>query len=460
MALLRFRINARVKRAGLSFVLALTTVSLALSGQHPAIASDSDKDSNHRLLAAGVATDAQLKSAWALYNQHLYAASAQAFESLLAKCAPSARLYYYAALANRDAGNGARSRQLFQHLVAHYPTTPEGKYAQQCAAAAAPAAPAAASSDDTGLPDLVKNALPPEVRAMLGTEQGKAALKTVMAQQAGNLAIVNQAAAKGILNKENTQAAAKNVLKAPPPRKPVGDHPFTPEDIARDGAHGIDQSRYPNCWFEASMSALAQLPRGQKLISSMIKTGEKNGYVVRFPNDGVEYKITQEDLDKSGIHDKCQWASILECAEISKFPNNAGAEGVTGDQSRLEVGLGCITGCKAEVILPANVSTGDLSSFIGGAVKSQNPIVAGTWNYAHIASLPQLIVPTHAYTIIDFDPSKSMITIRNPHGQHGDLFDLESDPRHEQFEQLDDGVFKMNLDLFQKYFYSIARSFI
>jgi hypothetical protein len=433
-----------------------------VSNQDPAIASDSDRDSNHRLLAASVATDAQLKSAWALYNQHLYAASAQAFESLLAKCAPSARLYYYAALANRDAGNGARSRQLFQHLVAHYPTTAEGKYAQQCVAAAAPAAPAAAAaSDDTGLPDLVKDALPPEVRAMLGTEQGKAALKTVLAQQAGNLAIVNQAAAKGILNKQNTQAAAKNALKAPPAaRKSVGDHPFTPEDIARDGAHGIDQSRYPNCWFEASMSALAQLPRGQKLISSMIKNGEKDGYVVRFPNDGVEYKITQEDLDSSGIHDKCKWASILECAEISKFPNNAGAEGATGDQSRLEVGLGCITGCKAEVILPANVSTGDLSSFIGGAVKSQNPIVAGTWNYGHIANLPQLIVPTHAYTIIDFDPSKSMITIRNPHGQHGSLFDLESDPRHEQFEQLDDGVFKMNLDLFQKYFYSIARSFI
>jgi len=39
-------------------------------------------------------------------------------------------------------------------------------------------------------------------------------------------------------------------------------------------------------------------------------------------------------------------------------------------------------------------------------------------------------------------------------------FDLESDPKHLEFEQLDDGVFKIELGLFQKYFHSIARSFI
>jgi len=53
-------------------------------------------------------------------------------------------------------------------------------------------------------------------------------------------------------------------MTPPAPRKTgKDDHPFTAEDIAHDGAHGIDQSRYPNCWFECSMSALAQLPRGQ-----------------------------------------------------------------------------------------------------------------------------------------------------------------------------------------------------
>ena len=41
----------------------------------------------------------------------------------------------------------------------------------------------------------------------------------------------------------------------------IADHPFTAADIARDGAGAIDQSDYPNCWFEASMSSLASLPQ-------------------------------------------------------------------------------------------------------------------------------------------------------------------------------------------------------
>lgn len=207
------------------------------------------------------------------------------------------------------------------------------------------------------------------------------------------------------------------------------------------------------------MAALAELPRGQRLIASMIRKKESNDYIVRFPNDGVEYAVTAKDLLVSGIKDKALWASIIECAEIKKFPDNKGAEGAGGDQSRLEVGLQCITGCKAEIVYPRNASVQELSSFIGGAIKSQNPVVAGTFNASHFDG-PIIVFPLHAYTVVGFDPTRNMVTLRNPHGLGSQQFELPEDPKHEEFEQLDGGLCKMSLTRFQKCFHSVARSFI
>jgi len=40
-------------------------------------------------------------------------------------------------------------------------------------------------------------------------------------------------------------------------------HPFSLQEIAFEGASGVEQGNYPNCWFEACLAALAQLPRGR-----------------------------------------------------------------------------------------------------------------------------------------------------------------------------------------------------
>lgn len=402
---------------------------------------------------------ADLSSPWKLFEQQNYAQAADGFENLIRTQSPNARLYYYAAVANKQSQRTARAKQLFDYIVKYFPNTAEGKYAQQILSSAGqPAATSAATATPTSeLPESVKNALPKEMQDLLATEEGKQAVKlSLMQQSETNLANIRKAEAHGILNKSNQIP----VVKVPKPAKRT-EHPFTEEDVARLGAHGIDQSQNPNCWFEASMAALAELPRGQRLIASMIRYGDKEtDYVVRFPRDGVEYKISAHDLEESGMHDKAQWASILECAQIRKFPDNAGAQGEYNDQSRLEVGLGCITGCTAEVVLPKSCSVQELSTFIDGAVRSRNPIVAATYPDSMLGTLPDLVVGQHAFTVVGFDPAKALITIRNPHGQHAQRFSLGSDPQHREFEQLDDGVFKISLPLFQKYFHSVARSFI
>jgi hypothetical protein len=260
-----------------------------------------------------------------------------------------------------------------------------------------------------------------------------------------------------IAGADKAAATAAEAAKGKSKPHKKGDFVFTPEEIAREGAHGIDQTNYPNCWFESAMSALAQLPRGQKLMARMITYGDNDSYVVRFPGDGVEYKITEAELKESGVECKAKWASLLDYAERKKFPDNIGSNGADGDQSRLQVGLGCITGCTAEHISPYQASNQELSSFIYGAVSSQNPITAGTVGRS---SVPLPVVTQHAYTIIGFEPARNMVILRNPHGKNGKKFKVINDPQHLHFEQLDDGVFKMNLDYFRVCFSWVCRSFI
>lgn len=425
---------------------------LAMCTIFPAQAAVASEVTNQRLLAANNASDAAMRNAWLLYTQRKFGGAADGFESLLASQPPSARLYYYAALANREAGRQLRAKQLFEYIAAHFAKSQEATYAQQQLHAKSSVAAKPAATDD--LPESVKNALPPEMQAMLGTEAGRLAVKQVLQQQGQNIEVVRQAEAHGGVNKRAVVSAMLN--QTPTKGKGGTEYPFTAADIARDGAAGIDQSANPNCWFEASMAALAELPRGQKLIASMIRVGKNGGYVVRFPGDGVEYNISDQELAASEVQDKAKWASILECAQLQKFPDNAGANGADNDQSRLEVGLGSITGRKAELLAPSKSEAQEVSRFISGAVKSQNPIVAGT--FPSQVSMP--IVSLHAYTIIGFDPSRSLITIRNPHGSHSQKFELFSDPHHLDFEQMEDGVFKMSIPMFQKCFSQVARSFI
>lgn len=397
---------------------------------------------------------------FALYGQKKYAAAADGFERLM-KTSLNARTLYYAALANRACNRETRAKQLFQYIVTNFPTTQEANYARQAvggfATAAAPTGAAAASSPQD-LPEAVKAALSPEMRAMLDTPEGKAAIMAAMKDNAPQAAAIKHAERKGTLTHANVKANVAAVEKGELP--PVKEHPYTSADIAKLGPQGIDQSGYPNCWFEAAMSALAGLPRGQRVLADMIHGKDSQSYTVKFPGDGHEYVVTHEDIVQSGIHNKALWASIIECAELQKYPWNSGAQGPHEDQSRLEVGMGCITGKKAEVIETEDCTLAQLSAFIGGAVKSGNPIVAGTWHEPVIYKMHPLVFPRHAYTIIGYDPAKNLILLRNPHGRGSEQFELKSDPNHLEFEQLEDGKFKLSLQKFQKYFYSVARSFI
>jgi hypothetical protein len=368
--------------------------------------------------------EAALRKAWGLYNQQKYAASADAFEAIIRVSAPNARLYYYAALANRESNRSARAKQMCDYIIANFGGTTEADYAQKLY-------PGAASKSSSGVDPLKGQ----NIQELMKTAEGRKIVQEALARK--------EAGAKASSNVSPLMAKSQGGK--------VGERVFTAGDIAKDGAGGIDQMYYPNCWFESSMSAVAMLPRGQKMMADMIRYGAKPGsFVVRFPGDGVEYTISEEDVERTGVHDKALWATLIECAQTKKFPDDAGGQ--------LYEGLGYLTGRPAEQVFPGRASDEDLSAFIDGAVKSGNPIIAGT-KY-RISGLPRLVCSSHAYTIVGFEPARGMITIRNPHGANSERFNLPNDNGHQQFEQLNDGVFKMHISLFKQYFSEVARAFI
>lgn len=379
--------------------------------------------------ALGPVDEKAMSNAWTLYNQHKYPASADAFEALIKSSTPNARLYYYAALSNRACSRNARAKQLAQYIVANFAGSTEAGYAQKLYPDSAPVATSAPPEE--ALPDALKGK---NLQELMKTEEGRKAVEEALAK------------------KEAAAAAAKSKV-SPLMAKAKGARPgqrvFSVDDIAKHGAGGIDQMYYPNCWFESSMSALAMLPRGQRLMADMIRYGAKEGtYVVRFPGDGVEYTIDEEKLEKTGIHNKALWATLIECAQTMKFPHDNGGY--------LDDGLACMTGRPAQTINPGSASEQELIAFIQGAVSSQNPIICGT--SSRIGHLPRLVFPSHAYTIVGFDPASGLIKIRNPHGTNSQRFVLQNDPNHRKFEQLDDGIFKIHISLFQQYFDDMARS--
>jgi hypothetical protein len=325
----------------------------------------------------------------------------------------------------------ARGKQLCQYVIANFPGGTEAIYAQKLYPDSASAPSTLAASADPVVPDALRGK---NIAELMKTEEGRKAVEDALA-------------------KKEAAAAAEKAKVSPLVARSKGARPGTPvfsvEEIAKHGAHGIDQMYYPNCWFESSMSALASLPRGQRLMAEMIRYGPKEGtYVVRFPGDGKEYTIDEDKLEKTGIHNKALWATIIECAQTMKFPEDEGGF--------LDDGLSCLTGRPAQTINPGQASEQELSSFIAGAVTAQNPIICGT--SSRIYHLPSLVFPSHAYTIIGFDAASGLIKIRNPHGANSRRFSLPSDPNHRKFEQLDDGMFKMHISLFQQYFDDLARS--
>jgi len=382
-------------------------------------------------IASGASDENALRAAWSLYNQKNYAASADAFEHLIATSTPNPRLYYYAAAANNGCNRLARARQLCDYITTKFPTSPEADYARKLVLLSVDAPKATANVADS-LPASLKGK---SLDELMQTEEGRKALRDALHHPGGNSSPAVAAAAPSVVH----AGASKDSSQA-----------ISVDDIAKDGANGVSQfiSR-PNLCLETSMAAVAGVPRGQQLIASMIRTAGGPGvYAVRFPHDGTEYTITAEKMEQFGIKDKALWATLLHCALLLRLHNNY--------HGTIEDGLTLLTGKNPEKVFAANTTVQSLADFIGDALKNQCAIVCESQE--DLESLTPLVEAERDYVIVGFEPATGMVTLKDPHGENSRRFRLKTDPEHKLFEQLNDGVSKMNLSLFPKYFKEVVRA--
>lgn len=382
-------------------------------------------------LAAAPADEAAIRNAHSLYLQKKYVPSAEAYEVLIRSSAPSSRLYYYAAAANKAAGRLPRAKQLCLYITTNFASSPEAVYAQKLFTEDAPSAAAASSSSPSGLPAHLKGK---SIDELMQTEEGRQALKN---------AVSSTGTAGGSMPSATSTASSKTttIHAGSRPRDLV----FAASQIAGDGPDGITPYvRYPDAGLECSMAALALLPRGQELLAGSIRRpGTDETYIVRFPNSARDYIITAASMEKYRMKDKALWASLIHSAVRESTAMS------------LEAGLSLLTGTHADKILANNTTEQAVSQFISEAIKKQHPVVCLS---VESPPAPELVEGFAGYTITEFDAATGMITLRNPHGPNSRRFRLEDDPQHKRFEQLNNGYFKMHVALFIKNFKEVARA--
>lgn len=398
--------------------------------------------------AAGVASEADIRSAWALYTQQKFAPSADAFENLVRSSSPNSRLYYYAAAANKAAGRTPRAKQLSQYVLTNFGASAEAAHVVKLFPELSPSQPAAASSP-SGLPNHLKGK---SIDELMKTEEGRNALKAALVSggsqsTSGGAATGGAAAARSVAsggagrssvsNSSSDKSSTSSITR---PR----DAAFTAEIIGAEGAEGITHFGSSFDSFECALAAMTFLPRGREILASMIRCpSSQDIYMVRFPGTGHEYQITPQKMEQYQMKDKALWATLLHCA-YAESP----AQGI-------EQNLTLLTGHPSEKLLATNITEQGLVQFLSDAVKKQHPIICISDDKGSGESLVEYY---QGYTITGFDSNTGMITLRNPHGANSRRFRMKTDAQHKKFEQLNDGYLKMHVSLFPLYFKEVAKS--
>ncbi len=221
--------------------------------------------------------------------------------------------------------------------------------------------------------------------------------------------------------------------------------PFSASTIGEMGASAVAQAGHPNCWFEAAVAAMAATPKGQQLLANMISGNETAGFTVTFADDKVPIQVS-EDAPPTG--DRAVWASILEAAELLRFPDNDPEFGPTCPAGpKIKRGLQMMTGRNAEYKRLDECSITTLTRIIQSSLAAQNPVIIATKSPQENGHLPQIVTPNHAYSILHFDGSSGIVTMRNPYGTEHARHNSAGTNVNSQ----DDGLVQMDLPTLQRY---------
>jgi len=198
---------------------------------------------------------------------------------------------------------------------------------------------------------------------------------------------------------------------------PQGDgmnHPFSSRDVAALGGDGIQQGRFPNCWFESSLSAVASTPSGQAQIAQMITSTYPGEYAVTLPGIPGTIRVTQSSMESMRLTNPAPWANILECAERTAKPNNNDSQRANEGYPAIQLGLEILTNKRVKAIRPSEMSTGELGSLLTRLAANQTPATIATKSPQEHGQRFQPIMANHGFSFVGFDGQN--VTLRNPLG--------------------------------------------
>ncbi len=234
----------------------------------------------------------------------------------------------------------------------------------------------------------------------------------------------------------------------------------------------VIQGRIGNCYFMSAVASLAQV--NGKAIVDMIKDNGDGTYTVTFPGAKDEpitvSAPTEDELSRfaaAGPHGT--WPAVLEKAygvycsksvsrqspfqfgRASNSPQEA-----TGGGSMRSAGLAILTGRDVERV--SSSSTNEVHAALRAAFKEGRPATAYIHNelgaqfgWADNLTDNAGIPCGHEYSVLNYNPETSTLTIRNPWGR-GEPAGNDGKPR----DGVNDGVFQMTLEEFKRNFTGLA----
>lgn len=211
----------------------------------------------------------------------------------------------------------------------------------------------------------------------------------------------------------------------------------------------IAQGSIGDCYFLAPLAATADA-NWQK-IRDMIKDNGDNTYTVTFPalpdkpitvNAPTDVELLR--FNAGGEHGT--WPSVIEKA-FGKLLGGENAEILDGGGDPRN-GLKALNDGSSHYESLQRTSDSELHQDLEKAISERRPVICST-GHRDFNSLVKgdKIAPTHAYSVLDYDPNTYTVTVRNPWGR---VEPENADGRIK--DGLDDGVFKMSLREFKHSF--------
>jgi chromatin remodeling complex protein RSC6 len=244
--------------------------------------------------------------------------------------------------------------------------------------------------------------------------------------------------------KKAEEEAKKNISTAK-----VGDRAVEASEIAKTKSNAITQAEYPNCWFEASVAAVAEMPNGHEYLANMMIKTSPTSFRITFPGDKKCVNVFLDELDQFAVHDKAMWARLLDAACLKKYPGNEGVDNSTG--------IAVLTGMPTHFINPS-AGGGGLRDVLADITSHKKPAIIGTLPDLRIGTL----VSNHAYTLMGYDKNTGVVTIRNPWNgdpilmNKGDMNKAEPITEPHGVRELGDGVLQVQLDVVAENFDGIV----